>query len=147
MVKIKLNPESFDDYNEETKTSNKANKMLFIVGPSSVSFEKACNLPRFFDYDKLQALFYDYINANPAPTRDTVQHAIQPACLVVIPFITGDFHWTDSGLRVPPGGHQFLQVGDSGRQVGVDAIGGELLLPGAVLGKYAVYSFHSFQFP
>lgn len=41
MVKIKLNPKSFDDYNEETKRSIKAEKCFFIVGPSSVSFEKA----------------------------------------------------------------------------------------------------------
>lgn len=41
MIKIKLNPEIFDDYDSNTKQSLKANSMLFIVGPSSVSFEKA----------------------------------------------------------------------------------------------------------
>ena len=41
MVKVKINPEFVDDYNSETKKSAKANKMFFIVGPSSVSFEKA----------------------------------------------------------------------------------------------------------
>lgn len=41
MVKIKLNPEIFDDYDSNTKQSKKANSMVFLVGPSSVSFEKA----------------------------------------------------------------------------------------------------------
>lgn len=41
MVKIKINPEYFKDYDEETQQSKTANKMFFVVGPSSVSFEKA----------------------------------------------------------------------------------------------------------
>lgn len=41
MIKIKLNPEIFDDYDSNTKKSKKANSTFFIVGPSSVSFEKA----------------------------------------------------------------------------------------------------------
>lgn len=41
MVKIKLNPEYFKDYDAEKKTSETANKMFFFVGPSSMSFEKA----------------------------------------------------------------------------------------------------------
>ena len=41
MVKIKLNPEYFDDYNSETKTSEKAKSVFFIVGPTSVTAEKA----------------------------------------------------------------------------------------------------------
>ena len=41
MVKILLNPEFFPDYNKETKKSEIAENTFFIVGPSSVSFEKA----------------------------------------------------------------------------------------------------------
>lgn len=41
MVKIKLNPEIFEDYDKETGKSATAENMLFIVGPSSISFEKA----------------------------------------------------------------------------------------------------------
>lgn len=41
MIKILLNPKKFEDYDEEKKESKLANQTLFIVGPSSVSFEKA----------------------------------------------------------------------------------------------------------
>jgi hypothetical protein len=41
MVKIKINPKFFKDYDEETKQSKTANNMFLFVGPSSVSFEKA----------------------------------------------------------------------------------------------------------
>ena len=41
MVKIKLNPEIFSDYDPETGKSETAKSMLYIIGPTSVSFENA----------------------------------------------------------------------------------------------------------
>ena len=41
MIKILLNPKKFKDYDAKTGESQLANQTLFIVGPSSVTIEKA----------------------------------------------------------------------------------------------------------